>query len=124
MELSTKKVLVFQEYHSLNLLIKYILMESGYKKIYTIDNAEAIVKTYNHIKPDVFLCEIDLFHQIDSLIELLSKAERDELMSKFICIVSDDNIQMKKYTKKLGVKYHIEKPFNKIDEVKNIVNCI
>ncbi|MFC0560652.1 response regulator [Halalkalibacter alkalisediminis] len=119
--MNATKILVFQEYQGLNLLIENILREDGYEHIYTISDPESVVAAYNDLKPDVFLCEIELHHQFENFIDLILSTERTALMSKLICIISKNNQLMKVSTERLGVKRYLEKPFF-IEEVKIMVD--
>ncbi|MFC0469014.1 hypothetical protein ACFFHM_00150 [Halalkalibacter kiskunsagensis] len=111
-----KKILIFQEYEGLNKLLKCSLYKVGYQNVYTVNQVEHIVTTYELLRPDVIILEVESFHQFEILFQLLRKTELSVTNSGLICIVEETNYRMKYFIKKLGVNQHIEKPFE-IDRV-------
>ncbi|WP_332634828.1 hypothetical protein [Halalkalibacter flavus] len=120
--MKAKKILVFQEYQSLNVLIEAILSEEGYENVYTIENSNYVIAAYHDIQPDVFFCEIDLDYQLEMFIDLILSEDREEVLSKLVCIISNGNIEMEKATQRLGVENFLKKPGFVIKDIMDMVN--
>ncbi|WP_332695488.1 hypothetical protein [Halalkalibacter lacteus] len=115
------KILIFQEYEGLNKLLKCSLSNAGYQNVYTVNQVEHIVTTYELLRPDVIILEVKSFHQFEVLFQLLRKTEFSVTTSGLICVVEETNYRMKYFIGKLGIKQYIEKPFE-IDTVILTVN--